>query len=63
MRRLANHLRILSILALLFSPVMLSGCAALLGGAAGGVAGSEIEEDDDSFDPGENTAVGEEVYE
>ena len=50
------------ILALLLSGFMLSGCGLLVGGVAGGVAGSEIEEDDGKFDPLENTEAGEEVY-
>ncbi len=53
----------MSVLALMMSALMLSGCALVAGGVAGGVAASEIEEDDGKFDPGENTEVGEEIYE
>lgn len=49
--------------ALLLAALMLSGCGVVAGGVAGGVAGSEIEEDDDRFDPLEETELGEEVYE
>ena len=52
-----------TILALLLSTFMLSGCALFAGGVAGGVAGSELEEEDEQFDPLEETEVGEEVYE
>lgn len=48
--------------ALLLAGVMLSGCTLVAGGVAGGVAASELEEDDGRFDPLENTEVGEEVY-
>jgi hypothetical protein len=40
-----------------------SGCALTAGATAGAVAGSEIAEEDDEFDPLENTEIGEEVYE
>lgn len=52
----------LALPALLLAGTMLSGCALMAGGVAGGVAGSEIEEDDGRFDPGENTEAGEEIY-
>ncbi len=52
-----------SALALLLASSLVTGCAAILGGVAGGVAGSELEEDDGRIDPLENTDVGEEVYE
>lgn len=51
------------VFALLLSSMMVSGCALLAGGVAGGVAGSEIEEDDGRFDPLENTEPFEEIYE
>lgn len=42
----------------------LSGCGAILAGTAGGVAGSEIEEDDGgNFDPLEETEAGEPIEE
>ena len=44
--------------AMLLAAAMLSGCGAVVAGTAGGVAGSELAEDDDNFDPLENTAVG-----
>ena len=53
---------IMSAVALLLSGVMLAGCTELAAGVAGGVAGSELEEDDGRFDPGENTELGEEIY-
>ena len=56
-----------SILALVLSSFMLSGCAVLagaaIGGAAGGVAGTEMAEDDGRFDPLENTEPFDEAYE
>lgn len=39
----------------------LSGCGAILAGTAGGVAGSELAEDDGEFDPGENTEAAEAI--
>ena len=51
------------LLALLLSSFALAGCAPLAAGVAGGIAGSEIEEEDDQFDPLENTEAGEEIYE
>lgn len=53
--------RLLTALALVLLP--LGGCALTAGATAGAVAGSELEEDDDRFDPLENTEIGEEVYE
>jgi hypothetical protein len=44
---------------MLLAAGLLSGCGALVAGTAGGIAGSEIAEDDDNFDPLEETAVGE----
>lgn len=53
----------LGIPALLLAGLMLSGCGLLAAGTAGGVAATEITEEDDQFDPLENTEVGQEVYE
>ncbi len=53
----------LSLLAIFLAGPMLSGCGLVAAGTAGGVAATELSEDDDSFDPLENTDVGEEVYE
>lgn len=53
----------LSIPALLLAALMLSSCGLVAAGAAGGVAGSELSEDDGEFDPLENTEVGQEVDE
>lgn len=53
----------LNILALLLSGLILSGCAAVAAGTAGGVAADELTEDDGQFDPLENTELGEEIYE
>jgi len=50
-------------MALLLAGSILAGCTLVAGGVAGGVAGSEIEEDDEEFDPLENTEAGEEIYE
>ena len=53
----------LNIIALLLSAMALSGCAALAAGAAGAVAADELLiENDGVFDPLENTAIGQEVY-
>jgi hypothetical protein len=51
----------MSLLALFLGGTLLSGCGLVAAGAAGGVAGSELSEDDDDFDPLENTEVGQEV--
>jgi hypothetical protein len=53
----------MSLIALLLGSTVLSGCGLIAAGAAGGVAGSELSEDDDDFDPLENTEVGQEVDE
>lgn len=53
----------MSLLALLLGGMALSGCGLVAAGAAGGVAGSELSEDDGEFDPLENTEVGQEVDE
>jgi hypothetical protein len=53
----------LSILAAMLACLSVSGCGLVAAGAAGGVAGSELSEDDDDFDPLENTEVGQEVDE
>ncbi|MGF1551260.1 MAG: hypothetical protein ACFBWO_02015 [Paracoccaceae bacterium] len=50
-----------ALLVAMFAAGALSGCGAILAGTAGGVAGSELEEDDGEFDPGENTEAGEAV--
>ena len=52
-----------TILSLLLVASLAGGCTALVAGTAGGVAGSELEEDDGRIDPLENTELGEEVYE
>ena len=51
----------ISMLALLLGGSLLSGCALVAAGTAGGVAGSELSEDDNDFDPLENTEVGQTV--
>ncbi len=48
--------------ALLLAGALLSGCALVAGGVAGGVAATELEEDDGRFDPLENTDLGKEIY-
>jgi hypothetical protein len=53
----------ITILSLLVAASLAGGCTALVAGTAGGVAGSELEEDDGRIDPLENTELGEEVYE
>ncbi|MGF1551261.1 MAG: hypothetical protein ACFBWO_02020 [Paracoccaceae bacterium] len=45
-------------LLLLLAVLALPGCAAVLFGTAGGIAGSEIAEDDGVFDPFERTEAG-----
>ena len=53
----------LNIIALLLSGLVLSGCGAVAAGTAGALIADEgIAEDDGSFDPLENTVVGDEVY-
>lgn len=47
--------------ALLLAAASLSGCAAVLFGTAGGIAGSEIAEDDGVFDPFERTEAAEAI--
>lgn len=50
--------------AMLLAGALVSGCAAVAGGAAGGLIVDEgINENDGTFDPGENTELGREVYE
>ena len=53
--------KVLGLVALL--TMTASGCALTAGATAGAIAGSELEEEDDQFDPGENTEIGEEIYE
>lgn len=53
----------LTIPAMLLAGLMLSGCGLVAAGTAGGIAGSELSEEDDQFDPLENTEVGQEVQE
>ena len=53
----------MSMMALLLGSSLLSGCGLIAAGTAGGVAGSELSEDDEDFDPLENTEVGQEVDE
>jgi len=43
-------------------PLTASGCALTAGATAGAIAGSELEENDGEFDPGETTEIGEEIY-
>lgn len=52
---------IVNALALLLLATSLQGCGLLLAGTAGGVAGSELAEDDGNFDPLERTMVGDEL--
>ncbi len=52
----------LGIPALLLAGLMLSGCGLIAAGTAGGVAATEITEEDGEFDPLENTEVGQEIY-
>ena len=54
---------IASLLVLLMSGMLLGGCTLFAGGVAGGVTATELEEEDDQFDPLEQTEIGEEVYE
>jgi len=42
-------------------PLAMGGCALTAGATAGAIAGSELEEDDGEFDPGENTDMGQEI--
>ena len=58
-----RHQPITTLLALLMSGMLLSGCTLLAGGVAGGVTATELEEEDDQIDPLEQTEIGEEVYE
>lgn len=44
-------------LALLFCAGLLTGCGAIAAGTAGGVAATELEEDDGAIDPLEETEV------
>ena len=53
----------LNVIALLLSGLVLSGCAAVAAGTAGGVAADELTEEDGQFDPLEETELGEEIYE
>jgi hypothetical protein len=46
---------------LCLAATLLSGCAAVLFGTAGGIAGSEMAEDDGVFDPFERTEAAETV--
>ena len=52
----------LNLIALLLSGLVVSGCAAVAAGTAGGVAADELTEDDGRFDPLENTDLGESIY-
>ena len=52
----------LNLIALLLSGLVVSGCAAVAAGTAGGVAADELTEEDGQFDPLENTDLGEEIY-
>jgi hypothetical protein len=51
----------ISVLSLLLGGSLLFGCALVAAGTAGGVAGSELSENDNNFDPLENTEVGQAV--
>jgi hypothetical protein len=51
----------ISVLSLLLGGSLLSGCALVAAGTAGGIAGSELSENDNDFDPLENTEVGQAV--
>jgi hypothetical protein len=53
----------LNLIVLLLSGLVVSGCAAVAAGTAGGVAADELTEDDGKFDPLENTDLGEAIYE
>lgn len=49
--------------AMLLAGFMLSGCAAVLAGTAGGLIVDEgINENDGEFDPFENTEAGRQIY-
>lgn len=51
-------------LAMLLAAPLLAGCGAVVAGTAGGLIVDEgINENDGKFDPLENTAAGEAVYE
>lgn len=50
-------------LALLLCAGLLTGCGAVAAGTAGGVAATELEEEDETFDPLEETEVYEETEE
>ncbi|MEM7498248.1 MAG: hypothetical protein AAF371_09695 [Pseudomonadota bacterium] len=50
--------RFACLLIVLAAPAALGGCAAVALGTAGGVAATEIEENDGKFDPLENTKAG-----
>lgn len=43
-------------------PLLAGGCTLVAGATAGAVLGAELEEDDGTFDPGENTDLGREIY-
>lgn len=53
---------ILNVVALLMSGAALSGCGLIAAGTVGGVAATELNENDNALDPLENTQVGEDVY-
>jgi hypothetical protein len=49
--------------AMILACTALSGCGAVVAGTAGGLIVDEgINENDGTFDPGENTEIGREVY-
>ena len=48
----------MSVLALLLGGTMLSGCGIVAAGTVGGIAAGELGENDDDFDPFENTEAG-----
>lgn len=53
----------INIIALLLSGLLLAGCGAVAAGTAGAIAADEgVIEDDGTFDPLENTELGEEIY-
>jgi F0F1-type ATP synthase membrane subunit c/vacuolar-type H+-ATPase subunit K len=54
--------RLIAIGAVLMLPLAMSGCGYVAAGTAGGVIGSELEEEDAEIDPLEETEVGEEIY-
>lgn len=53
----------LGLIAMLLAGSALSGCGLIAAGTAGGVAATELNEDDGAFDPLENTDAGEAIYE